>query len=286
MRQRETRFPGTVGSASPGVPRERESRGVAREKVLTMPTQKVFKRRVRTRMAKTGESYTSARQQLLRKANPPAGPREAAQAPAGAAPGGSAARTSPHAANDLLVSDEAMVRATGQGHDAWFALLDAWGATQRSHTEIARWVHATHGVPGWWSQNITVAYERVRGMRRPGQMADGFTVVVSRTIAAEPDRLLAAFTDPAARARWLPDAPLRSRPTRAARTARFDWTEPPSRLTVTATPTSDGRAVLSVSHEKLPDAAVAEELRERWRTALDELRTLLVAGGPSVGTDR
>ena len=36
-----------------------------------MPTQKLFKRRVRARMTKTGESYTAARRQLLRKVPEP-----------------------------------------------------------------------------------------------------------------------------------------------------------------------------------------------------------------------
>ena len=36
-----------------------------------MTQQKTFKRRVRARMAKTGESYTAARRQLLTDAPPP-----------------------------------------------------------------------------------------------------------------------------------------------------------------------------------------------------------------------
>ena len=35
-----------------------------------MPTQKDFKRLVRSRMRKTGESYTAARRQILDKNNP------------------------------------------------------------------------------------------------------------------------------------------------------------------------------------------------------------------------
>ena len=71
MGQRGTRFPGTdrppfrggLESVSPvASPSEKD--------VETMPTQKTFKTRVRTRMSKTGESYTTARQQLLRKADP------------------------------------------------------------------------------------------------------------------------------------------------------------------------------------------------------------------------
>ena len=50
----------------------------------------------------------------------------------------------------------------------WFALLDAWGATGHSHTEIARWLHETHGVPGWWSQNITVELRAGARHAEPG----------------------------------------------------------------------------------------------------------------------
>ena len=56
---------------------------------------------------------------------------------------------------------------TGRSHAEWFALLDAWGATEHTHTEIARWLSETQGIPGWWTQNITVNYERARGMRKP-----------------------------------------------------------------------------------------------------------------------
>ena len=98
---------------------------------------------------------------------------------------------------ELLTSDDSMRKATGKGHGEWFAILDRWGATGHTHTEIARWLNPEHGVPGWWSQNITVNYERARGMRRPGQMADGFSVSATRTIGAEPERVLKAFTDTA-----------------------------------------------------------------------------------------
>jgi uncharacterized protein YndB with AHSA1/START domain len=247
------------------------------EKVMTMPTQKVFKHRVRTRMTKTGESYTTARQQLLRKTEPPPAPEPGSDGGSADLPSApvAAARAPGSAAADLLVSEEAMVRATGKGHEAWFALLDEWGGTAHNHTEIARWVHQAQGVPGWWAQNITVAYERVRGMRRPGQMANGFSVAVTRTIGAEPAAVLAAFTDVATRERWLPDAPLRPRPTRARLVARFDWAEPDSRVVVGVVPKADGKTVVSVVHEKIPEAGVGEELKARWRAALGELKALL-----------
>jgi uncharacterized protein YndB with AHSA1/START domain len=234
--------------------------------VETMPTQKVFKQRIRTRMTKTGESYTAARRQLLNKAG----------AAAPGAPGAPAVPESPAIPSDAqLVADEAMIRATGKGHAEWFAILDAWGAIDHNHTEIARWLGANHGIPGWWTQNITVAYERARGRRRPGQMADGFSVSVTRTITVDPVRALEAFTNAELRARWLPDAPLTPRPTRATLTARFDWAEPASRVVVAIVPKDPGKATVAIAHERLADAASADQLKRAWRGWLGELKAFL-----------
>lgn len=242
----------------------------------TMPTQKTFKQRVRTRMTKTGESYTAARLQLLKKAAEPAAP---APEPSPAAPAPEPKPTAPApdriAPADLLTSDESMRRRTGKGHDDWFALLDAWGATERGHTEIARWLSETHGVAGWWTQNITVAYERARGMRARHQMRDGFSVSVTRTVAGGAERALTAFTDAALRRRWLPEASIRQRPTRAALSARFDWPDPPSRVVVAVVPKGPDRSVVAVAHERLPDAATAEHLKAAWRDRLGALKALL-----------
>jgi len=233
--------------------------------VETMPTQKILKRRVRARMTKTGESYTAARRQLLRKATEPAAPpieQPIAEIPADA----------------LLVADESMQRATGQGHAEWFALLDAWGATDHNHTEIATWLREGKGVPGWWAQNITVSYERARGMRRVHQMANGFSISVTRTVAVDPERALAAFTSVARRRRWLPGAGMRQRPTRAALTARFDWSDPKSRVVVNVVPKGDGKTLVAVGHEQVPDAESAERLKAHWREWLGELKAVLERG--------
>jgi hypothetical protein len=230
--------------------------------VETMPTQKIFKQRVRARMTKTGESYTAARRQLLRKAEEPAAP--APEQPSNEIP-----------VDALLVADTSMQRATGKGHAEWFAVLDAWGATSHTHTEIARWLSETQATSGWWSQNITVSYERARGMRGRHQMARGFSIGVTRTVATDPDAALTAFTSVAERRRWLPDAPLRQRPTRAALIARFDWPDPPSRVVVSIVPKGAGKATVVVGHELLPDAESAERLKTAWRAWLGDLKAVL-----------
>ena len=167
-----------------------------------MPTQKIFKKRVRTRMTKTGESYTAARRQLLHKADAMAGPEPAEPATVAEPPPVGEPAVPP----ELLTSDDALRRATGKGHEEWFALLDGWGATERKHPEIARWLKETQGTPSWWTQTITVDYERARGMRGRHEMGDGYSISVTRTINVDPERVLAAFTSEPVRKRWLGDA--------------------------------------------------------------------------------
>ena len=223
-----------------------------------MTTQKTFKRRVRARAAKTGEAYTAARSQLLRKADaapvaPPPAPVASAEELAG-------------------MSDEAMLRGSGRPIGEWLEILDAWGATDRKHPEIARWLVAEHGIGGWWAQSVTVAYERARGMRAVHQQTGGFSVSATRTVAAPADRVLAAFTDPGLRDGWLPEAPMRRRPTTAANVARFDWDEPPSRVVVGLVPKDAARTQVAVAHEKLATAEDAARMKAAWRAWLGRLK--------------
>ncbi|HET9545067.1 MAG TPA: DUF4287 domain-containing protein, partial [Gaiellaceae bacterium] len=135
-----------------------------------MTQRKTLKRRVRARMEKTGERYTAARAHVVGEPAP-----EPVQEP------------------DLsgLASEDALVAATGRRWKEWFAVLDAWGANERKHGEIARRLRSEHGVPGWWSQTVTVGYERARGLRVKHERPDGFSVSVSRTVAAPAERLYA-----------------------------------------------------------------------------------------------
>jgi hypothetical protein len=272
--------------------------------VETMATQRTFKRRVRARMTKTGESYTAARSQLIRKAGLPDPIENGAGLPTSTAVpptdfeasdpglGESVAGTLRADANGpavteavdpaiLPTSDESMRRATGRGYGDWFVLLDRWGARNRTHTETAAWLVADQAVSGWWAQSITVGYERARG-RAVHQMAGGYSVGANRTIAVDADRLLTAVTDAAVRARWLPGVELtRRRPpaaTAAALTIRFDWADPPSRLAVFVVPKGASKAMISVQHEKLPDSEAADRLKAYWRERLGDLKTLLEGG--------
>jgi hypothetical protein len=205
-----------------------------------MTSQKSFKQRVRTRMEKTGESYTAARAQLL--------PRE----------------------------QEPDVGPTGRPYSEWFAELDAWGAVDASHKEIAAWLMAERDVPGWWAQTITVEYERARGLRAVGQGRDGlFRVGATKTVAVPVEELYAAVTDPARREDWLPGVHLRERTATPHRSARFDWGEGSTRVVIGFDRKGDAKSQVAIQHEMLPDGESAATMKAFWRERLSTLKVVL-----------
>ena len=244
-----------------------------------MTKQKSFKSRVRARMDKTSESYTAARRQLLAKSTPePAAPVDPVAPVASADQVASAGQAAPvEAPGARRPYSDAVIRAnTGHGWDEWFVLLDGWGAAERPHTEIARWVHQEHGVGGWWAQGVTVAYEQARGLRAPGQRRGGhFEVSASKTVAVPVERLYEAFADPALRERWLPGAAFEMRTAIPAKSIRANWEDGSTRLVILFSAHGESKSQVALVHERLPDAATAEQLKPWWRERVAALKRLL-----------
>jgi hypothetical protein len=221
-----------------------------------MTRQKSFKRLVRSRMEKTGESYTAARAALL-----------------------SAEETKATEGPTLTMSEESILRRTGRGWEEWFDLLDEAGAAEWPHAEIARWLAAEQGVDGWDAQSVTVSYERARGRRAVGERPDGFSVTASKTVAVPVERLYDAFVDESLRGRWLPDDELRERTARRPKSARFDWGEGETRVIVEFSSKGEAKSTLALEHARLADAEGAERMKAFWRERLTALKSEVEGGG-------
>ena len=222
-----------------------------------MTEEKSFKRRVRERMSKTGESYTAARLQVARKR---ARLKSASVRLASA---------------DERPADNKVVAATGKRWDTWFSMLDDWGADKRKHGEIANFLMNEHGVPGWWSQSITVYYERARGLRLKHQQKDGFTIYASKTIAVPIAKLFDAFVNARSRRKWLTDGTMTLRTSRPRLTARFNWDDGATRVMVSFEEKGPKKASAAVAHERLPDPDEAETAKAAWRGRLASLKAYL-----------
>jgi hypothetical protein len=202
-------------------------------------------------MEKTGESYAAARAMLL--------------SADGKAKDGVT----------LTMSDEAIRKRTGRGWEEWFDLLDDWGAAERSHTEIARWISQEQGLDGWSSQSVTVSYERARAGRALGEHADGFSITASKTVAVPIDRLYESFVNASRRRRWLPDGTLRVRTSIKPRSARFDWGDGTTRVAVGFTSKGPGKSQMALEHSRLRNVKEADRMKAYWRERVATLKEQL-----------
>jgi len=223
-----------------------------------MTKERSFKRLVRARMDKTGESYTAARRSLLAAVTEPSEPEAV-----------------------LVASDIDIRRRTGRSWEQWFDLLDEWGAGELGHRATAKRVAELLGIRplAWEAQAVTTSYERARGLRSVGERVDGFGMSASRTIAASPDAVFDAFTDAAQRARWLPDADLSERTATRPLRARFDWGDGVSRVHVVLREQGPAKTVVSVDHARLADASEVDKQKAYWRERLLVLKGLVEGGG-------
>lgn len=240
-----------------------------------MTKDKAQKRAVRARMDKTGERYTTARHYLLdlHRTDQEDGsePSAATEEP----PVATDAPPLPSRVAEPGVSDAAVSKATGKTWDEWFALLDAWDGTAHTHAEIARHLDETYGIDGWWAQNVTVGYERARGMRALHERPDGFSMNASKTFPVPVERLFAVFVESEERERWLEAVTLRNRTNQLNKSARFDVLPGEIRLAVTFVTKGPQKAVAQLQQERLADAADVARWKALWKEQLALLAEFL-----------
>ena len=240
-----------------------------------MTRARALKQVIRARAAKTGERYTTARRHVLQELNQPAPkPPTSAKATVGkqavSTKGG--------------MSDATSLKKTGHDLAHWFAVLDKFDAIKKGHTKAADHLHSEHGVPGWYCQGITVAYERDRGVRVMNQKCDGkFEVNVSKVMAATPAQLIKAikkadgWTDGVDRdllktlASALKDKKSKGFITRPDGQARFRYKWNDTTVQFNMYPKGAAKTSFVVGHLDLTSSDAVETNRAKWKAALGAL---------------
>jgi len=218
-----------------------------------MPKQKDLKRLVRSRMQKTGEAYTAARLQITKKKEEP----------------------KVNLAEIAGMTDAAVEKQTGRNWAQWVELLDGHRAAEKPHREITQLVSAL-GTPDWWTQMVTVGYERIRGLRDKGQRLGGaYEASKSRTFAVPVETLFDAFANARKRKKWLP-VKITVRTAKAPKSMRVTWDDGTSVELVFLTKGA-AKSTVAVQHSKLPDRAAVDATKKSWGEHLDRLGELLAS---------
>jgi len=258
-----------------------------------MTRQKKLKKTIRARSRKTGESYTAARRQVLEARRRKARGATASamtKAPPAAAPPRVPASRPPRP------REASLIEKTGHGLDHWFAVLDAFDRAKKGHTAAAAHLHEVHGVPGWHSQMVTVAYERERGLRAMNQASAGdFQVSITRSLPAAVAEVADAIGRADRRRVWLRGAD--SALARAWNAAfdgpqarqvtfkspnyarmRFPWDGSTVEIHINGKP--KGGSSIVAYNRGLDAPEKVEQRRAQWRAALEALKSYLTRERP------
>jgi len=215
-----------------------------------MPKQKDLKRLIRSRMQKTGEAYTAARLQLLQKTEPET-----------------------DLAKRAGMSDASIAKATGRTWTEWVKRLDGAGCVSKPHREIVGHVSSL-GTPDWWSQMVTVGYERIRGLRDRGQRrGGGYEATKSRTFGVPVEELFQAFSNARRRGRWL-SAKVTVTSSTPPKYMRMNWPDG-APIQVGFLAKGKSKSSVAIAHGKLPDRSAAEAVKKEWAGLFDRLGELL-----------
>ena len=181
------------------------------------------------------------------------------------------------------MSDATSLKKTGHGLDHWFAVLDKFGAVEKGHTAAAKHLYEEHKVDGWYSQGITVAYERARGVRGMNQRCDGaFEVSVSKVMAAKPSQIVKALKDGRSWSDGVEPSLLKalaaaikdkkskgfiSRPDGQTR-FRYKWDDTTVQFNMYP---KGAKTSLVVQHMNLAGAEAVEAFRAKWKAAFGSI---------------
>ncbi len=151
-----------------------------------------------------------------------------------------------------------------------------------SQKDLKRLVRARMQKTGeaWWSQMVTVGYERIRGLRACGQRRDGsYAATKSRTFNVPVATLHRAFTDASIRRRWLDEPGVKVRTSIPPKSVRLGFADGGS-VAIGFTAKGEAKSTVELSHAKLPTKEAAVRVKGEWAERLAALANVV---SPSSG---
>jgi hypothetical protein len=169
-------------------------------------------------------------------------------------------------------SSKAVQKSTGKKWEEWFAIIDSLGKGME-HKDIASYLHKEFQVTGWWSQMITVTYEKEKGLRENYQRADGYSVSVSKVIGAPISTVYRQCENKEAQDKWLSkyDGKLIIRRSTPNKSMRMTWVDGKSNLEVNFYVRGESKSQIVVQHNRLSDKKQADKMKLYWKDSLERL---------------
>ncbi len=195
------------------------------------------------------------------------------------------------------VSTESVFKHTHKHWKEWVAILERAGAQRWTYQEIAAYLKKKHKLTPWWQQGVALGFEIATGRRRVGQDAKGhYMVTATKSLPCKvtkvwkflvADEGLAVWMQPLSPVKVQTGVPFETtdgffgeiRTLKKERRIRMYWQDPAwgkrTVVEIMLVPRPEGKSILVFNHTGLRDPATREQLRKRWKAAVEAIATEL-----------
>ncbi|HEX7673976.1 MAG TPA: hypothetical protein VF412_07390 [Bdellovibrio sp.] len=191
------------------------------------------------------------------------------------------------------VSAASVKKHTGNNWDQWVSILNESGASKWIHKDIAAFLKKKYKLTAWWQHIVAGGYEIHLGRRVEGQNIKGeYSMTATKVMPLNSKKMWTYLVSSRGLALWLkPLGPFKLknkaifetedgaygevRTMLAGRRIRLRWSESDgeshSYLQVHLVPRTEEKCIVVFTHEKLKTGRLRNELRLRWKQALENL---------------
>ena len=173
------------------------------------------------------------------------------------------------------ISDEVVKKSTGKIWKDWFSLLNKAGAKKMEHKEVAKLLYEKYGLPGWWSQMVTVQYEQDVKGRKKHETIKGFQISKSITIPSSLNRIFNAVNITTKRKVWLNDPGFKITRSANNKSIRGKWIDAKSNIEFQFYTKDKSKTQLVVQQSKIRTSGEAEKMKKYWGRQLNNLKIYL-----------
>jgi hypothetical protein len=159
---------------------------------------------------------------------------------------------------------------TGRSFADWLKFAQRENFAELPHDEIAIRLSKA-GVPDWWCQMLTVAYEQHIGRRLPGQVGEFFRTQANRTVEGEVADIHARWIKLRAKAKSFDGVALEKTPTTSVTPKRSYWRinlSDGTKVQVAFEPKAGPKTMINVTHDKLDSPDAIERWKAFWKLEL------------------
>lgn len=191
------------------------------------------------------------------------------------------------------VSAQSVLKHTGKDWDQWVQILEKAGARVWVHKDITVFLNKKYDISWWWTHVVTTGYEVYIERKAAGRNLKGeYQITSTKSFKVDGDRLWKFVASAEGIAMWL--APMSKfklapksvferedgvygeiRTMKAPLRVRFTWREgdesKPTVVQMFVVHRKNGSSILCFNHEKLTDGRIKDQLRDHWRSVLEQI---------------